>query len=150
MLCRKLGCFRRTRFLTYVANLCLPNFAIIRPPYKIQNPSEPQNTPRNTPQIPFQNRNTEKIRKIDENHPISYLFRIFFCISVLEGDLGCISGCILGFRGVLYFVWGTYDHNPNYHPGRNYYQCNSENKFFGTVTPYQPPNNSRSQIFRYR
>ena len=37
-----------------------------------------------------------------------------------------------------------------YHPGRKYYQCNSENKFFGTVTPYQPPNNSRSQIFRYR
>ena len=28
----------------------------------------------------------------------------------LEGDLGCISGCILGFRGVLYFVWGTYAH----------------------------------------
>ena len=37
--------------------------AIIRAPYKIQNPSEPQNTPRNTPQIPLQNRNTEKIRK---------------------------------------------------------------------------------------
>ena len=29
-----------------------PSFAIIRPPYKIQNPSEHPNTPRNTPQIP--------------------------------------------------------------------------------------------------
>ena len=46
--------------------------AIIRPPYKIQNPSEPQNnTPRNTPEIPLQNRNTEKILKIYQNHPIS-------------------------------------------------------------------------------
>ena len=26
--------------------------------------------------------------------------------------MGCISGCILGFRGVLYFVWGTSDRKP--------------------------------------
>ena len=25
--------------------------------------------------------------------------------------MGCISGCILGFGGVLYFVWGTSDRN---------------------------------------
>ena len=77
---------------------------IIRAPYKIQNPSEPQNTPRDTPQIPLQNRNAEKIRKKYENHPISY-FSIFFVFRFSKGD----SGCILGFGGVLYFVWGTYD-----------------------------------------
>ena len=33
----------------------------------------------------------------------------FLCILVLEGDFGCISGCIVGFGGVLYLVWGTYD-----------------------------------------
>ena len=103
--------------------------AIILPPYKIQNPSEPQNTPRNTPQIPFQNRNMEKIRKIYENHPISYIFRIFFLYFGFGRDLGCISGCILGFRGVLYFVWGTYDRNsgaPNlYNLSEKYWQYTS-------------------------
>ena len=42
-------------------------FVIIRPPYKIQKPSEPQNTPRNAPQIPFQKpkyrKNTKNIRR---------------------------------------------------------------------------------------
>ena len=92
-------------FYPYRTPKILKRIAIIRAPYKIQNPSEPQNTPRNTPQILLQNRNTEKIR----NWVIFVYFSYFFCISVLEGDLGCISGCILGFGGVLYFVWGTYD-----------------------------------------
>ena len=65
---------------------------------------------RNTPQIPLQNRDTEKIRK--KWVSFSYFFSYFFCISVLEGNLGCISGCISGcIGGVLYFVWGTYDRN---------------------------------------
>ena len=86
-------------------SLMTATLAIIRPPYEIQNSSEPQYTPRNTPQIPFQIRNTEKIRKIYANHPISYIFRIFSVFRFWKG----ISGCILGLRGVLYFVWGTYD-----------------------------------------
>ena len=65
--------------------------------------------------------------------------------------LGC---CSLGFESnVLRRGLSRMESGPLsswYHPGRNYYQCNSENKFLGTVTPYQPPNNSRSQIFRYR
>ena len=83
--------------------------AIICPPYKIQNPSEPHNTPRNAPQIPFHNQTTEKMRKIYEigRFWCILVFLFFFsCILVLERDLGCISGHILGFRGVLCFIWG--------------------------------------------
>ena len=29
----------------------------------------------------------------------------------LEGDLGCISGCALGFGGVLYLYGAMYDRN---------------------------------------
>ena len=85
--------------------------AIIRAPYKIQNPLRtPKYTPKYTPNPPPKpkyRKNTKNIR----NWVIFVYFSYFFCISVLEGDLGCISGCILGFRGVLYFVWGTYDRN---------------------------------------
>ena len=37
-----------------------------------------------------------------------------------------------------------------YHPNKENYQRNSENKFFGTVSGYQSPNNSRRAFFRYR
>ena len=46
--------------------------AIIRPPYKIQNPSEPQNTPRSTPQILLQN--TENTEKIYEKKKKIYIY----------------------------------------------------------------------------
>ena len=75
--------------------------AIIRTPYKIQNPSEPQSTPRNTPQIPLQNRNAEKIRKIYENHPISYFFRIFAVFRFWRWIWGVFRDV---FRGVF---WGS-------------------------------------------
>ena len=58
----------------YQGRVFCQRFAIIRYPYKIQNPSEPQNTPRNTPQIPLKNRNTQKIRKTCENHPIIHIY----------------------------------------------------------------------------
>ena len=81
----------------------------------IQN-TKPLRTPKYTPKYtpnpppkPKYRKNTKKIR----NWVIFVFFSYFFCISVLEGDLGCISGCILGFGGVLYFVWGTYDRKEN-------------------------------------
>ena len=45
--------------------------AIIRPPYKIQNPSEPQNTPRNTPKSPSKT----EIQKKYENYTKITQFR---------------------------------------------------------------------------
>ena len=76
----------------------------------IQN-TKPLGTPKYTPKYtpnpppkPKYRKNTKNIRK----SPYFIYFSYFFCIWVLEGDLGCISGCISGFRGVLYFVWGTY------------------------------------------
>ena len=40
-------------------------------------------------------------------YTLSFFFLVF---RFLEGDLGCI----LGFGGVLYFVWGTYDHKASF------------------------------------
>ena len=37
-----------------------------------------------------------------------------------------------------------------YHPNKENYQINSEKNFFGTVTGYQSPNNSRRAFCRYR
>ena len=79
-------------------------------PPKIQSPSEPQNTPRNTPQIPVQNRNTEKYRKNIRKSPSFAHFLYLFSVSVLEGSLGCIRGVFWGSEGFCIFVWGTYDH----------------------------------------
>ena len=90
-----------------------------RPPRKNCDHTSPiQNTkplrPKMHPEIHLESpskteiqKNTKNIRKLVI---FVYIFR-FFCISVLEGDSRCISGCIWGFGGVLYFVWGTYDHN---------------------------------------
>ena len=83
-----------------------PKVVIIRPPYKIQNPSKPQNAPQNTPQIPFQNRNTEKIRKIYENHPISYIFRIFSAFRFWKGIWGVFRGVFWGSEGVCILYGG--------------------------------------------
>ena len=66
----------------------------------------PKYTPKYTPNPPPKPKYRKNTKKY-ENHPILYFFSSFFGISVLEGD----SGCILGFGGVLYFVWGTYDRN---------------------------------------
>ena len=84
--------------------------AIIRPHTKYKTPLNPKIHPEIHPKSlpkPKHRKDTKNIR----NWVIFVYFSYFFCISVLEGDLGCISGCILGLRGVLYFVWGTYDHN---------------------------------------
>ena len=77
---------------------------IIRPPYKIQNPSEPQSTPRNTPQILLQNQNTEKSEKYMKNIPSFVYFLYFFYILVLEEDLGVFQGVFWGSEGfcILY------------------------------------------------
>ena len=83
------------------------------PHTKYKTPPNPKIHPEihpNSPPKPKYRKNTKNIRK----SPNFVFFLYFFCISVLEGDLGCISGCILGFGGVLYFVWGTYDRNPRY------------------------------------
>ena len=73
-----------------------------RPPYKIQK-NAPQNTPKSSSKTEIQ----KNIRKIYENRPMRYTLRIFcFCISVFEGDFGCVSGCVLGFGGVFVFCMG--------------------------------------------
>ena len=82
--------------------------AIIRPPYKIQNPSEPQNTPRNTPEIPLQNRNTEKYEKIRKS-PNFGDFRIFFLFFLYFGFGGGFRvyfGVYFGVRRGFVFCMG--------------------------------------------
>ena len=84
--------------LTAVAILKRHYRLVIRcPPYKPQNPSEPQNTSRNARQIPIQNRNAEKLRKIYESHPISCIF--VFCLY-----FGFWRGIWRAFRDVF---WGS-------------------------------------------
>ena len=51
-----------------------------------------------------------------------------------------LSGSFLGTKTEL-------AHILIYHPYKENYQRNSENNFFGTVTGYQSPNNSRRAIF---
>ena len=69
----------------------------------IQN-TKPLRTPKYTPK---HTRNPPPKPKYRKNTRNICDLRLFFCISVLEGNFGCISKCILGFGGVLYFVWGT-------------------------------------------
>ena len=78
--------------------------AIIRPPYKIQNPSEPRNTLRNTPQILLQNRNTEKIRKIYEIGWVSPIFGIFSVFRFWRRIWGVFRSVLWGSEGfcILY------------------------------------------------
>ena len=84
--------------------------AISCAPCKIQNPSEPQNTPQNTPRILSRNQNT-KNTKIYKNRGFSYIFRIFFVfffrILVSGEDSGCILGCILDFGDQRGFIFCT-------------------------------------------
>ena len=78
-------------FLGSIASSCAP--------YRIQNPSESQNTPRNTPRILSRNQNTEKIRKNYENPRFLYIFRIFSVFWFREGVRGV-------FRGVFWLSEG--------------------------------------------
>ena len=80
-------------------------FASSRAPYRIQNPFERQNTPQNTPRTPSRNQIRKKYEKCTKIGGFR-IFSYFFCILVSGEDSGCILGCILGFRGVLYFVGG--------------------------------------------
>ena len=88
-----------------------PGLASSCAPYKIQNPSEAQNTPQNTPRILSRNQNTEKIRKKYEN-PRFCTFFVFFSYLVSGRGSGCILGCILALRGVLYSVGGARTRKP--------------------------------------
>ena len=66
----------------------------------------PKYTPKYTPNPPPR----PKYRNNTKNVRDWVIFmHFFFCISVLEGDLGCISECILAFGGALYFIMGMYD-----------------------------------------
>ena len=75
----------------------------VRAPYRIQNPSERQNTPQNTPRILSRNQKRKKYEKYTKIG-VLVIFSYFF---VLGEDSGCILECILDFRGVLYFVGGA-------------------------------------------
>ena len=85
------------------------------PHTKYKTPPNPKMHPEIHPKSPSK---TEIQKKYEKNTKLGdfRIFSYFFCISVLEGDLGCISGCILGFGGVLYFVWGTYDRSSVFDP----------------------------------
>ena len=86
----------------------VPELRSYVPHTKTQNPSEPKIHPEMHPQSPSKTEMLKNTKNLQKSPNFVY-FWYFFSISVLEGDLGCISGCI---GGVLYFVWETYDHNP--------------------------------------
>ena len=63
-----LNCFQinfpKNHTYTYTfISFWITNVAISCAPYRIQNPSDPQSTPQNTPRILSRNRNTKKLRK---------------------------------------------------------------------------------------
>ena len=88
-----------------------PRVASSCAPYKIQNPSEAQNTPQNTPRILSPNQNTEKHEKITKT-PDFCVFFVFFFVFFSYFGFGCILGCILALREVLYSVGGARTRNP--------------------------------------
>ena len=80
----------------------LSGYAISSAPYKIQNPSC---TPRHTLN-PLPKNTENEIRKQLTKTPDFCIFFVYVFWGVSGEDLGCILGCILGLRGVLYFVEG--------------------------------------------
>ena len=78
----------------------------LRSPIQDKKPEiHPEILPKYTPNLPPPKLKYRTISKIIPIWVILYIYH-FFSISVLEGDLGSISGWILGFRGVLCFVCG--------------------------------------------
>ena len=86
------------------SNRSQPCIAISCAPYRIQNPSDPQNTPQNTPRILSRNQNTKKLRKIYENPRFLYIFRNFFVFWFRERIRGVFWGVFWGSEGfcILY------------------------------------------------
>ena len=85
-------------------------------PYKIQNPSEPPNTPKlhseSSPETNRQKFPRKKLQKIPDFFCVYFsLFFFFFSDFGFGRGFGCILGCIVGLRGVLYAVGGAGDCN---------------------------------------
>ena len=79
-------------------------FTISCAPYRIQNPSEPQNTPQNTPRILSRNhQNTRKLRKTYENRGFLHIFVIF---GTLVSGFGVYYGILYrGHRRSQIWMW---------------------------------------------
>ena len=74
--------------------------------YRIQNPSEPQNTPQNTPPIPSQNQKTTNLRKIYENSRFLYFFSFFRLRFGSGRRLGVYFGVYFGDQRGFVFCTG--------------------------------------------
>ena len=83
--------------------------AISCAPYRIQNPLIPKIHPKIHPESSPETKVRTNYEKYTKTPRFLYIFRNFFRILVSGGDSGCILGCILGIRGVLYSVRGTGD-----------------------------------------
>ena len=77
----------------------------VRAPYTIQNPSEVQNTPQNTPRILSRNQNTKKIRKIYENRGFRNFF-VFFLYFGFGRGFGVYFGVYFGLQRGFVFCRG--------------------------------------------
>ena len=89
--------FKFSSYKTGVAISCAP--------YRIQNPSDPQNTPQNTLRNPSRNQNTKKIRKKYENPRFSYFF-VFFSYFGFGRGFGVYFGVYFGDQRGFVFCTG--------------------------------------------
>ena len=85
---------------------CWPPLRSYVPHTEYKTPSEPQNTSQNTPQIPLQNRNTEKISNYIRNWVIFCIFFVFFLYFGFGEGSGVYFGVYLGVRRGLVFCIG--------------------------------------------
>ena len=78
--------------------------AIICSPFKIQNPSEPQNTHRSTPQILLQNRIQKKYEKYTKITQFRVFFVFFSVFRFWRRTWGVFRGVLWGLEGfcILY------------------------------------------------
>ena len=85
--------------------LCSSVVAIFCAPYRIQNPSDPQHTPQNTPRTLSRNQNTKKYKKYAKIGGFRIFF-VFFRTLVSGEDSGCILGGIFGDQRGFVFCTG--------------------------------------------
>ena len=97
-----------------LSRTCLIWTSCLRSPApRVQNTKplwSPKCTPKYTPN-PLPKPKYEKITKNIRKSGVIICFSWFFRILVSGEDSGCISGCILGIRGVLYSARGAGDRN---------------------------------------
>ena len=87
-----------------------PDLQSPAPRTEYKTPLIPKIHPKIHPETPPETKIRKKYEKYTKT-PDFRIFFVFFRTLVLGGDSGCILGCILGIRGVLYSVRGAGDRN---------------------------------------